>query len=251
MNLIRPTIAAIALALILGPIAQGQRERLGSQAAINHVPPNTEFVLARWHYTAGWGGGGWVHDYPVAEEHILQIMSETTGLETTHLSYRVVELSSPDVFKYPFSYVSEPGEMRLSDHEIDQLRQYIDRGGFVMIDDFGGQGGEANAQREFDRFRDNLVRAFPEREMFLLTDQHPMLHNFYDVDGLMMEHPMTFVKAITYGFSDSHGRLAMIICFNNDVGDYWEFIDRPQYKLKPSAEALKLGINFVLYSMTH
>jgi hypothetical protein len=251
MNLSRPTIAAIVAILILGPIAEGQRERLRNNAAVNNVPPNSEFVLARWHYTAGWGGGGWIHDFPVAEEHILQIMTETTGMDTSRLSYRVVELSSPEVFKYPFGYVSEPGEMRLTEPEIENLRQYIERGGFVMIDDFGGQGGEANAQREFDRFRDNLVRAFPDRDMFLLTDQHPLLHNFYDVDGLMMEHPMTHVKALTYGFSDAKGRLAMIICFNNDVGDYWEFIDRPTYKLKPSAEALKLGINFVLYSMTH
>src|SRR5262252_3008030 len=98
MNLTRPVIAAIAATLVLGPIAEGQRERLRNNAAINNVPPKTEFVLARWHYTAGWGGGGWVHDYPVAEEHILQIMTETTGIETSRLSYRVVELSSPDIF---------------------------------------------------------------------------------------------------------------------------------------------------------
>ena len=139
MNPYRPAIAAIVAILMLGPVAQGQRERLRNSSAVNNIPPNTEFILARWHYTAGWRGDGWGHDYPVAEEHILQIMTETTGIETSRLAYRVVELSSPEIFKYPFAYVSEPGEMRLSDQEIEQLRQYIDRGGFVMIDDFGGQ----------------------------------------------------------------------------------------------------------------
>ena len=248
MKLQRSWIASALVVLAVGAMAQGQRERqFNSRMPLNNEPTNSEFVLARWHYTAGWGGGGWGHDYPVAEEHILQIMTETTGLNTSRQSYRVVELSSPEIFKYPFAYVSEPGEMELSDHEVENLREYIERGGFVMIDDFGGQ----QDQGEFGRFRANMDRAFPDREMYQLTGNHPLLHNFFDVDGLLMEHPMTRVKSIFYGFDDAKGRLAMIVCFNNDVGDYWEFIDQPRYLVKPSAEALKLGINFVMYTMTH
>jgi hypothetical protein len=66
-----------------------------------------------------------------------------------------------------------------------------------------------------------------------------------------MEHPMSGAKAIFYGFNDKEGRLAMVVCYANDVGDYWEFIDRPQYKVKPSAEALKLGVNIAIYALTH
>jgi len=240
-------VAAVLLVIALSPILEGQRGRFRNEFSDNHESPNSEFVLARWHYTAGWRGDGWGHDYPVAEEHILQIMSETTGLNTSRLSYRVVELSSPEIFKYPFAYISEPGEMLLSDKEIENLREFIERGGFIMVDDFGGQGDEG----EFSRFNANLIRAFPDRQVFPLTDAHPLLRNFYDVDSLYMEHPMTRVKSIFYGFADQKGRLAMVICFNNDVGDYWEFIDQPRYLLKPSAEALKLGVNFVMYSMTH
>ena len=248
MKLRRSSIVAILLVVTVAAMAQGQRRRPGNNlATMDNTPSNSEFVLARWHYSAGWGGGGWAHDYPVAEEHILQIMSETTGLHTNQMSYRVVELSSPEIFKYPFAYVSEPGEMDLTDEEVENLRQYIDRGGFVMLDDFGGQ----RDQEEFQRFKPNIDRAFPDREMYILNDNHPLLHNFFDVDGLLMEHPMTRAKSIFYGLNDSKGRLSMIVCFNNDVGDYWEFIDSPQYLVKPSAEALKLGINFVMYSMTH
>ena len=248
MKLRRSSIAAILIVLTVVALAQGQRGRYSNnRVPVYSDPTNSEFVLARWHYSAGWGGGGWQHDYPTAEEHILQVMTETTGLNTNHLSYRVVELSSPEIFKYPFAYVSEPGEMRLSDEEVENLREYIERGGFVMLDDFGGQAD----QQEFQRFKLNMDRAFPDREMYELTDRHPLLHNFFDVDGLLMEHPMTYVKSVFYGFDDAKGRLAMVICFNNDVGDYWEFIDEPYYRVKPSAEALKLGINFVMYSMTH
>jgi len=248
MKLRRSSIAAILIVFTVAALAAGQRGRYsGNRVPVYSDPTNSEFVLARWHYSAGWGGGGWQHDYPTAEEHILQIMSETTGLNTNSLSYRVVELSSPEIFKYPFAYVSEPGEMLLSDVEVENLREYIERGGFVMFDDFGGQ----RDQEELQRFIPNLERAFPDREMYLLTDRHPLLHNFFDVDGLLMEHPMSYAKSIFYGFDDSKGRLAMVICFNNDVGDYWEFIDEPRYRVKPSAEALKLGINFVMYTMTH
>jgi uncharacterized protein DUF4159 len=212
-------------------------------------PPPTEFIFARWHYGTGrFGGGGWVHDYPTAEEHILQIMKEATGINVERVSYKIVELSSPEIFQYPFSYVSEPGEMNLTDQEVLNLRQYINRGGFVMIDDFGGQGNE---QLEMEMFRRNLVRTFPDRDMFLLDENHPLLRNFYDIDNLNTVHPMTGVKSIFYGYPDGRGGLSMVICFNNDVGDFWEFIDYPRYPVKPSAEALKLGINFVMYAMTH
>ena len=211
-------------------------------------PPNTEFVLARWHYTAGWRGDGWSHDYPTAEEHILQIMKEVTGINVERLSYRVVELGSPEIFDYPFSYVSEPGEMLLTDHEVANLREYINRGGFVMIDDFGGQG---QGREEFDAFRDNLIRAFPERDVFVLSEDHEMLNTFYKINSIETVHPMTGVKSVFYGYPDGNRGLSMIICYNNDVGDYWEFIDQPYYAVKPSAEALKLGINFVIYAMTH
>jgi hypothetical protein len=212
-------------------------------------PPETEFVFARWHYGTGrYGGGGWAHDYPNAEEHILQVMKTTTGIDLDRLSYRVVELGSPEIFKYPFSYVSEPGEMELSDDEVENLRQYINRGGFVMVDDFGGQG---QGPWEFEAFRSNLLRAFPDRDMFVLTDEHLMLNNFYNIDSLQTVHPMTGVKSVFYGYPDGKGGLSMIICYANDVGDFWEFIDQPYYPVKPSAEALKLGINFVMYAFTH
>ena len=242
----------VLLALTAGGLEAQRRFRNrfnSSSSGYQNEPPDTEFIFARWHYGTGrFGGGGWAHDYPTAEEHILQIMKETSKIDVDKMSYRIVELGSPEIFRYPFSYVSEPGEMNLTEEEVVNLREYINRGGFVMVDDFGGQGG---GDREFQAFRSNLLRAFPERDMFVLTEDHELLQNFYNIDSLNTVHPMTGVKSIFYGYPDGRGGLSMVICFNNDVGDFWEFIDYPRYPVKPSAEALKLGLNFVMYSMTH
>jgi hypothetical protein len=233
---------------LLGTVLLEAQRRFGvSLSGLQKEDPTKEFAIVRW-FSSGWQGDGWSHDYPDAEEHILQIMREVSVIDTDRLSYKVVDLASPEIFKYPFAYVSHPGEVFPSDEEIENLRQYVERGGFIMLDDFGGQGQGA---WELDNFRNMLHRAFPGREMYPLRVDHELLRISYVIDDLNMEHPMSGAKSMFYGFDDSQGRLAMVICYANDVGDYWEFIDSPVYKLKPSAEALKLGVNIALYSMTH
>ncbi len=250
----RRIIAVITIAfltaggLAYGRFSQGGRRFRGFNFIQQNDPSPTEFIFARWRYSAGrYRGDGWAHDYPVAEQHILQVMNETSLIEVDSQSYRIVELGSPEIFQYPFSYVSEPGEMRLTDAEVENLREYINRGGFVMVDDFGGQG---QGPREFENLRMNLRRAFPDREIINLTNSHTIFHTLYDINSLNTVHPMTGVKSIFFGFPDGRGGLSMIICYNNDVGDFWEFIDNPRYPVEPSAEALKLGLDFVLYAMT-
>jgi hypothetical protein len=175
-------------------------------------------------------------------------MSEVSLIDTERLSYKIVDLAGPEIFRYPFAYVSHPGEVVPSDEEIANLREYVERGGFLMLDDFGGQ---QQGPWEMEGFQDILRRAFPGREMYLLDDGHELLRLSYQIDNLQMEHPMSRAKSFFYGFNDNAGRLAMVICYANDVGDYWEFIDEPLYRVQPSAEALKLGVNIALYALTH
>ncbi len=205
-------------------------------------PPDTEFIFSRWQYQMG---SGWSHDYPEAEEHINQIMSEATGIHVDRLSYRIVPMGSKDIFKYPFGYISEPGQMRLTDEEVKNFREFVDRGGFVMLDDFDGP-------QQFSMMRRNLERVFPDRPMVPLTDEHKILHSYYDIDSLYVESPYQVGgQAQFFGINNASGDLSVIICFNNDIGDFWEWVDEPMYPLKPSAEALRLGVNFILYAMTH
>src|SRR5690349_17527897 len=105
---------------------------------IQNNPPPTEFIVARWRYSTNGniGGMGWAHNYPEGEMHLNSFIRNVTNINAEHLSYRIVNLSSDEVFEHPFALVSEPGEMRLNEKEVANLREFVNRGGFVLIDDF-------------------------------------------------------------------------------------------------------------------
>ena len=239
-------MSVLSFLVVVGAIGQLYSQRFSLGGFFDYPqnePPRTEFIFARWEYA--YGSGGWFHDYPDAEEHINQIMKEATGIDVDRLSYRIVPMSSDEIYKYPFGYISEPGMMQSNDKEVAHFREFVDRGGFVMLDDFDGP-------RQFAIMRQNIERVFPDRPFFQLTDNHAILHTYYDIDSLYVESPYQVGgRAIFYGINNDKGDLAVIICFNNDIGDFWEWIDQPRYALRPSKEGLRLGINFILYAMTH
>jgi hypothetical protein len=247
-------IGLAAILLAAGPAGYAQRRNgLGGfrgffAGGYDNDPPPTEFIMARWRPASS---RGWEHDYPSAEEHILQVMTETSIIDVEILSYKVVEMSSPEIFDYPFAYLSHPGDMYLTDQEVEQMREYVERGGFIMMDDFGGQDSR-NEAREYNTFIDNMKRVFPDLEPFELAIDHPIFHNFYDIESINLVHPMNpAARSVFLGYPDGNGGISMIICFRNDVGDFWEFIDVLYYPVEPSAEALKLGLNFVHWAFTH
>ena len=210
-------------------------------------PPPTELVVARWQYTAmgKFNGTGWSHNYPSSDQHFAQVISEATNIDVKSLSYRIVELGSDDVFKYPFAVVSEPGEMELTDHEVENLRQFLNRGGFVVMDDFDGQHDLSTLQR-------NLKKAFPDRDLVRLTIDQDIFNVFYRIDALNVTSPyLVDGEPVFYALMNDAGKICVIACYNNDLENFWDYIDRGEYPLKPSIEAFRLGINFVIYSMTH
>jgi hypothetical protein len=238
---------------------QGQRlyyemQRMLQDVQTNRRPPEgTEFIFARVRFGGGNRGGfmgfggmpGWAHDYPEAEEHILQVADEATGLNVTKLSYVIVDLESEELFDYPFVYFSEPAEMSMNEKEVANLREYFNRGGFAMVDDF-------DTQYELDWLANQLRLAFPGRNIVELTIDHPIFHTFYEMPTLQVSSPYPNEGPPKfYGYYDEKGRLLMIINHNTDIGDFWEWIDQPMYPLEPSTEALRFGVNYFMYSMTH
>jgi hypothetical protein len=236
-------VVATTAAVLQAQVFRGRR----GMAIFQNDPPGTEFVIARWKYSNNGriDGAGWSHDYPQAEEHISQILSEVTFIDIKRMSYRIVELSDDAIFKHPFVYLSEPGEMELTPEEDENLRQYVDRGGFILIDDFDGPAQLENLLR-------NLRRVFPDREVFRLNIDHEIFHVYFDIDALQVISPYNVgADAVFWGLNNKDGQLAIIMCHNNDVGTFWGDIDLANRPLKPSIESLRLGIDFALFALTH
>ena len=258
----RLRVTALLLVMVagLGAIAAAQRDevrRLMHDLQTNRqAPADTEFNFARIHFNGRYsrmtangfmfrGVEGWAHDYPDAEEHIMQIASEATMMNVRKEAYAIVELGSEEVFKYPFIYFSEVGEMNLTPKEVVNFREHLNRGGFAMVDDFDGQA-------QFDWFHSQMKQVFPGRDFIEMKIEHPLFHTFYDLPTLNVIPPYeTAQPPKFYGYYDDHGRLCMIINLNHDLGDFWEWIDQPMYPLAPSTEGLRFGINYFLFSLTH
>jgi len=222
-------------------------QRFGFRGVAQNEPPDTEMVVARWRYTAmgKFRGTGWSHNYPSSDGHFVQVLSEATRINVTGLSYKIVDLGSSEVFDYPFAIVSEPGELALTDQEIHNLHEYVDRGGFIVFDDFDGS-------YDLNVLKRDLHRAFPDRDLELLTIDHEIFHTYFDIDALNVTSPyLVDGEPIFYGLRNSKGELGLIACYNNDLENFWDYIDDGRYPLKPSIEAFRLGIDFVLYAMTH
>jgi hypothetical protein len=245
-------LAMIAVVLVTG-IAEAQFRRFRGSGRMadcvydtDHQPPRTEFVVARWHFgTNGLiGHCGWSHNYPESEINLNEFIGRTTRVDVDEESYRLLELSSPEIFEYPFTYISEPGEMEMTEAEVANLREYIDRGGFVLIDDFDHE--------HMDNLREEMRRVFGDRSFVRLDETNPIFDLAYKVDDLHGMDP--YVQGddpVYYGFDNDKREIAMVALHNNDLANFWEWYGSPGYPLKPSTDAFRLGTNFLVHSMTH
>jgi hypothetical protein len=232
--------------------------------------PEPEFVYARLQVSnrGGWwrhwgnyypDNPPWHHDYPFADELFVGLLHELTGVRVSPKSYKIVKLDSDEVFKYPFLYLSEPGFLDLNPKEIANLGQYIRRGGFIVVDDFRGAGYLPGEPEELDVLRHYLKLAVPERELVKLDRTNPIFHSFYDIDSLEMDSPYPIIdyrrnvhlKPEFWGMFDEHGRLQVVANYNNDIGDFWKYLDMGEAPLQESTRSIRIGIDYVMYSLTH
>jgi hypothetical protein len=248
MTRLAKPLAVALLAALAATLAYAQQYGyFRGRAVPQNDPPATELIAARWHFgTNGYiGHMGWSHNYPESDQHLNQFLMRSTGIDVDTMSYRIVELGSEEVFHYPFAYVSEPGEMELTDQEVENLRQFIGRGGFVLMDDFDGP-------IQWQQMRSQVLRAFPDRDFIPLDIGHRVFHTHFDLDDFsgMAEHVPG--GDITYfGLFDDRGNLAIMAGLNNDLANFWDWYDQPSMPLKPAADAFRLGTNAVIYAMTH
>jgi hypothetical protein len=189
----------------------------------------------------------WSHDYPEAGLHFSKILSELSKLQVVlDEDEYIFSFDDPNLFKYPFAYLCEVGFMQLTEPEIAGMREYLLRGGFLLVDDF-------RSPRALSYFQYYLKQALPEYEIKPLDITHPIFNCFFSIKTLDVRPPYDRYKPEFLGVEDKHGRLMMIINYNNDVSDYWQWSGDPYQPLpvEDTQGAYKFGVNYAFYALTH
>ena len=193
------------------------------------------------------GGPGWAHDYPDADENLIRILDEITLLEVNTSGTNVIDADDPELHRYPFAYFSEPGEWTPTQAEIDNLTDYLFKGGFIILDDFAGND-------EWRRVEEIFQLIAPGHRFEVLETDEPIFNSFFEIETLDLPHPnYGGIPPIFLGLhedDDATGRLMVIANFNNDIGDYWEYSHLGYHPIDLSNEAYKFGVNYLIYAMT-
>jgi len=224
--------------------------------------PEAEFHMARLMYTDASGRvqGGWrpwwAIDWPEAECHITRGLQRLTRLDVADDSFHTRAFDDR-IFDFPWLFAQQVGHWYLSDTETAQLREYLLRGGFLVVDDFHGD-------YEWSVFTESIFRVLPDRQIVEIPETDALLHILYDLDqrtqipghrhlrwgagnvAARMQGPPHW-----RGIYDDDGRLMVAINFNMDMGDAWEHADDPTYPEPMTALAYRFGINYIIYAMTH
>ena len=216
-----------------------------------------EFYFTRAAYSSfrGYGRrGSWATDYPKADRQFLTVLRRLTNLDA-FAHENAVLLTDERLRRYPFLYALEVGYMALSPPEIEGLRTYLRAGGFLVIDDFWGT-------REWLQFEYQMRQVFPLLPIVDLDLDHPVFSTFYDIDEILQvpaygrywggrtserDGYVPYVR----GIQDEEGRLMVIINWNTDLGDAWEWAEQPDYPLQYSTFAYQMGVNMIVYAMSH
>ena len=230
------------------------------------LPPGSdqraEWTFARFHYPSGSGNpfSGfrgfqlWAADYPKADRQFVQGVRRLTRLHARPME-QIVDADSDDLYNWPWIYMEHGAGWDLSEVQASRLRQYLLKGGFLFADDTHGD-------YEWEAFFRGLKMIFPDRSVEELKDDDEIFHVVYDLDQRFQIHGTRFLwggrvyssdmaEPKWRGVRDDSGRIMVAICHNSDVGDAWEWADSPQYPERETSLAYRIGVNYIIYGLTH
>jgi hypothetical protein len=201
--------------------------------------------------------GSWTIDYPKSDQHLLQGIRRLTRIDTRSVEQSVALDDSDDVYNWPFLYAVEVGHWSLNSQEAAQMREFLLRGGFLMVDDF-------HANCEWSVFVESMTKVFPDRPIVDLPNSDPIFHTVSDLDDRYQVPGAQYLRSgRTYekdesgrpehwrGIYDDKGRIMVAICHNMDLGDAWEWSDEPVYPEKWASLAYRIAVNYTIYDLTH
>jgi hypothetical protein len=246
LRLILPLAAATVAAAPAPPAASGAAQRGQRFVWEPNVPYDGKFTFARISYTV-YRRSGWEFDYPAMERHLMTMLDEITELHPHRTGSNIHAFDDPELLKYPVAYLSEPGYWLPSESEVEGLRTYLAKGGFLIVVDF--------RQNEWYNFETQMRRVLPDADIAHLPLSHPVFDSFFKIESLDMPYPGNdWLRAEFLGIhedNDPAKRLMVVINYNNDIGDYMEWSDRNFWPVNISNDAYKFAINYIFYGMTH
>ena len=204
------------------------------------------------------GGTSWSVDYPRGDRTLARLLRRFTTLSVRSVEQPVNPDDGDDIYYWPYLNVGLPGFWELTDEQVAKLRDYLLRGGFLFCDSFFGSDAWIG-------FVQGMRRIFPDRQIIDLPADHPVFHTVYDLTRLTSTQIPNMNSllgggggymsdgAVPYwrGINDDNGRLMVLVAFNNDVADSWQWADDPRYPPESANLGLRFGVNIVVYALTH
>jgi hypothetical protein len=242
---------AVAAFAQIGGFGGGGRFRGGYQPVEPNPPYDGRFIFARLRYGPPTPYVGqqvpWSHDYPTGERHFMKLVNELSFLNPHSDDSAIYGLDDPELFKYPVAYMAEPGFMNLTEEEAENFRAYLQKGGFVIFDDFADyRGGWYN-------FELQMLRVLPAARFVDLDASHPIFHSFFEIDSLdIVPQYYDEGRPVFRGIfedNDPGKRLMAVINYNTDISEYWEWSNQGLRPVSESNEAYKIGVNYIMYGM--
>jgi len=219
-----------------------------------------EWTFARFHYDLGEDFGfyrfqRWAADYPKADRQFVRGVKRLTRIDARSTEH-VVDANSDDLYNWPWIYLEDAGAWRLSEAQAARLREYLKRGGFMMVDDSHGDA-------EWQNFVAGMHMILPDGHIEDLANPDEIFHVVYDLDDRVQVPGTRYIWGRRWpstpdsatprwsAIRDDKGRIIVAICHNSDVGDAWEWADSAMYPEHPASVAYRIGVNYIIYAMTH
>ena len=230
----------------------GRRRDRAEVPFAGNTPYDGRFTFARIRFEPLNGEGGyrrdlkWDHDFPRAERNLMKIVKELSSIRPFMNGGNVFAADDPELHRFPVAYLSEPGFWTVSDAEANGLRTYLQKGGFLIFDDFFGG--------HWYNFESQMRKVLPQARIVRLDASHPIFDSFFRITSLDYRHPYSGEVSEFHGIfedNDPSKRLMVIVNYNNDIGDFWEWSDAGFVPIELSNEAYKLGVNYLMYALTH
>src|SRR6185295_4517421 len=245
----------LGLALITAGAGSAQFDAPGDGEYRHDISYDGRFTFVRLRWQSDFGSArrgmwssAWNDDYPRAEQHLGLILQELTALDVRTDGSRILTLDDPDLFRYPIALMWEPGFWNLTDREAESFRAYLLKGGFAIFEDFDGTTQWAN-------FEAQMHRVLPQGRLVRLDASHQIFTAFFpleDVDAIV--HPMSHIRPGYYGIfedNDPSRRLLVVANFDNNVPEYAQRSSHGLFPFDASNEAYKLGVNYMIYGLSH